>query len=54
MARETLWLVKCIDRVGEDVSVLQEEYMEGHLTHIQSIVEHIAVAGPLKDPSRAY
>jgi len=49
MARENLWLVQCMDRRGDDVTVLREEHMVGHMRHIESIVEHIAMAGPLKD-----
>ena len=49
MARENLWLVQCTDRRGDDVTVLREEHMVGHMRHIESIVEHIAMAGPLKD-----
>ena len=51
MARENLWLVKCTDRDGDDVDSLREEYMAGHLAHIEAIVDHIAMAGPLKDPA---
>ena len=51
MARENLWLVKCMDRDGDDVNDLREEHMPGHLAHIEAIVDHIAMAGPLKDPS---
>jgi len=51
MARENLWLVKCADRDGDDVDDLRKEHMAGHLAHIESIVDHIAMAGALKDPS---
>ena len=51
MAREYLWLVKCTDRDGDDVDGLREEHMAGHLAHIEAIVDHIAMAGPLKDPA---
>lgn len=51
MARENLWLVKCTDRDGDDVDSLREEHMAGHLAHIEAIVDHIAMAGPLKDPA---
>ena len=51
MARENLWLVKCTDRDGDDVDDLREEHMAGHLAHIEAIVDHIAMAGPLKDPA---
>ncbi len=51
MARENLWLIKCTDRDGGDVDDLREEHMSGHLAHIEGIVDHIAMAGPLKDPS---
>ena len=51
MARENLWLVKCADRDGDDVDDLRKEHMAGHLAHIERIVDHIAMAGPLKDPS---
>ena len=50
MARENLWLVKCVDRDGDDVDDLRKEHMAGHLAHIERIVDHIAMAGPLKDP----
>ena len=49
MNRENLWLVKCIDREDDDVAVLREQHMVAHMKHIESIVEHIAMAGPLKD-----
>ena len=51
MARENLWLVKCTDRTGDDVAGLRDQHMAGHLAHIESIVDHIVMAGPLKDPS---
>lgn len=51
MARENLWLVKCTDRTGNDVEGLRQEHMAGHLAHIESIVDHIVMAGPLKDPA---
>lgn len=51
MARENLWLVQCMDRRGDDVTALREEHMVGHMRHIESIVDHIAMAGPLKDES---
>ncbi|MDG2459775.1 MAG: YciI family protein [Luminiphilus sp.] len=53
MAREQLWLVRCIDRDGDDVDDLRQKHMAGHLAHIESIVDHIAMAGPLKDLSGA-
>ena len=49
MARENLWLVKCTDRDGDKVNSLREEHMAGHLAHIEALVDHIAVAGLLKD-----
>ena len=49
MTRENLWLVKCTDRDGDDVDGPREEHMAGHLAHIEAIVDHIAMAGPLKD-----
>ena len=49
MARGNLWLVKCTHRDGDDVDDLREEHMAGHLTDIEAIVDHIAMAGPLKD-----
>mgnify|MGYP003689357113 FL=1 len=51
MVRENLWVVKCTDRKDDDVPQLREEYMAGHLSHLETIVDHIAMAGPLKDPS---
>ena len=51
MARENLWLVQCADRDGDDVDDLRKEHMAGHLAHIESIVDHIAMARPLKYPS---
>ena len=51
MARETLWIAQCTDRTGEDVSSLRDQHIKGHLAHIESIVEHIAVIGPVKDAS---
>jgi len=51
MERENLWVVKCTDRKDDDVPQLREEYMAGHLSHLETIVDHIAMAGPLKDPS---
>jgi uncharacterized protein YciI len=51
LARENLWLVQCMDRRGDDVTALREEHMVGHMRHIESIVDHIAMAGPLKDES---
>lgn len=51
MARESLWLVKCTDRDDDDVAALRAEHMAGHLAHIESIVDHLAMAGPLKDAS---
>jgi hypothetical protein len=59
MAREILWLVQCMDRQGNDVTALREQHMAGHMAHIEAIVDHIAMAGPLKDetgskPSAAF
>ena len=51
IARENLWLVKCTDRDDDDVGGLREEHMAGHLAHIEAIVDHVAMAGPLKDPA---
>ena len=51
MERENLWVVKCTDRKDDDVPQLREEYMAGHLSHLETIVDQIAMAGPLKDPS---
>lgn len=51
MPRETLWLVKCTDREGDDVDALRQQHMAGHLAHIEAIVDHIAMAGPLQDLS---
>ncbi|MGA0432601.1 MAG: YciI family protein [Luminiphilus sp.] len=49
MSRENLWLVKCTDRDGDDVNDLRQQHMAGHLAHIEAIVDHLAMAGPLKD-----
>jgi len=49
MSRENLWLVKCMDRDGDDVNDLRQQHMAGHLAHIEAIVDHLAMAGPLKD-----
>ena len=51
MERENVWVVKCTDREDADVPRLREEYMAGHLSHLEAIVDHIAMAGPLKNPS---
>ena len=51
MACENLLLVKCSDRDGDDVDDLCGEHTAGQLAHIESIVDHTARAGPLKDPS---
>ena len=49
MERENLWMVHCMDRQGDDVTALREQHMVGHMKHIEDIVDHIAMAGPLKD-----
>ena len=49
MARENLWRVKRTNRDGDDVDSLREEHMAGHLAHTEAIVDHITMAGPLKD-----
>ena len=49
MQRENLWMVQCTDREGDDVTTLREQHMVGHMKHIEDIVDHIAMAGPLKD-----
>ena len=49
MQRENLWMVQCMDREGDDVTALREQHMVGHMKHIEDIVDHIAMAGPLKD-----
>ena len=49
MSRENVWLVQCTDRVDAEVSRLREEHMAGHLAHLESIMDHIAIAGPLKN-----
>jgi len=51
MTRETMWMVKCTDRKGNDVGPLREQNMVGHMDYIKGIVQHIAMAGPLKDDS---
>ena len=50
MACENLLLVKCSDRDGDDADDLRGEHTARHLAHVESIVDHIAMAGPLKDP----
>ena len=50
MACENLLLVKCSDGDGDDVDDLRGERTAGHLAHIESIVDHIAMAGALRDP----
>ena len=42
-------MVQCTDREGDDVTALREQHMVGHMKHIEDIVDHIAMAGPLKD-----
>ena len=42
-------MVQCMDREGDDVTALREQHMVGHMKHIEDIVDHIAMAGPLKD-----
>ncbi len=49
MNREHLWLVQCMDREGDDVAALRQEHMVDHMKHIEAIVDHIAMAGPLQD-----
>ena len=49
MARENLWRVKRTNRDGDDVDSLREEHMAGHLAHTEAILDHITMAGPLKD-----
>ena len=50
-AREKLWLVKCRDREDNDVDNMREEHMAGHLARIEAVLDHIAMAGALKDPA---
>jgi hypothetical protein len=48
MERENLWVVKCTDREDDDVPQLREEYMAGHLSHLEAIVDHIAIGWSLE------
>ena len=51
MARESLSRVKCTNCDGDDVDSLREEHTAGHLAHTEAIMDHIAMAGSLKDPA---
>ena len=51
MAWENLWRVKRTNRDRDDVDSLREEHMSGHLAHTEANLDHITVAGPLKDPA---
>ena len=42
-------MVQCMDRQGDDATALREQHMVGHMKHIKAIIDHIAMAGPLKD-----
>lgn len=42
----------CIDRPGQEAIAAREEFMQGHLDHIEAILEHILVAGPIFDDDK--
>lgn len=37
----------CKDRPGQEAIDAREEFMQGHLEHVESILDHILVAGPI-------
>lgn len=37
----------CKDRPGEEAARARDEYIKGHLDHVESILEHIVIAGPM-------
>lgn len=47
--RKLFVLVLCKDRLGPEADAAREEFMQGHLDHVESILDHILVAGPIFD-----
>lgn len=41
------WLVLCRD--VEDSKALRERYLQAHLAYIETVMDRVAVAGPLAD-----
>jgi uncharacterized protein YciI len=52
MERDKARVVRCSDREDGDVSQMREASVSGHPSRlVKATVDHIAMAGPLKDPS---
>lgn len=47
--RKLFVMAVCKDKSGPEAQAAREEHMLGHLDHVESILEHILVAGPVFD-----
>lgn len=45
--RKMFVVAYCKDKVGEKATQERHTHMQGHMDHIASIVDHIALAGPM-------
>lgn len=45
--RKLFVMAVCKDKQGAEAQAAREEFMMGHLDHVESILEHILVAGPI-------
>ena len=46
--RKMFVVAYCKDKVGEEATQERHTHMQGHMDHVASIVDHIALAGPSK------
>ena len=45
--RKMFVVAYCKDKVGEEATQERHTHMQGHMDHVASIVDHIALAGPM-------
>ena len=45
--RQLFTVVHAVDHPGEHAAKMREELMMGHLTHIESILDQVVIAGPM-------
>ncbi len=45
--RKLFIMVLCKDRPGQEARDARQKYMQGHLDHVDSIMDHILIAGPI-------
>lgn len=45
--RKLFVMAVCTDRPGQEAQDARLEFMQGHLDHVETILDHILVAGPV-------